>query len=255
MPGRGSIHKAGCIITLGAISMGPLCMAQSGQADTLRDGHGRIFYIEGPDASTTSFSYHRSGRLFGKTVELNVDDGRARLDTFWNKDGTLHEAYRISGDAWISTMYDENGILESTTAHDPRYGAGLDLVTLYYPSGVVRERLFVKEAERTFYALDKLDSVRTLYRPDGSVLSEMRYADGELHGAAVDYYPSGAVESIEEFVHDLLMEARYFDAEGRELSNGGFANGNGTLAVHEDGVQVGVCRYKDGRLVKRSCKC
>lgn len=232
-------------------------MGQVILADTLRDEGGRVVTIHQYDSLDTwiHLSYYRSGELQQKSVQLEEEDGMKIQDTTWNKDGTLQEAHYVAGERWIVTDYNERGILESTTAYGERGRMEYNFVTQYYPTGVVRERYFELIEGKVIMWVAKFDSLRTLYREEGTLMHELRYVSGELHGVSTDYYPSGAVESIKRYTKGRLMEVRYFDAEGRELSSGGFSNGNGMLAIHDQGVQVSVCRFKNGHLVKRSCKC
>lgn len=232
-------------------------LGQEVQVDTLRNEHDRVVSIHRYDGADTwsHLWYYRSGKLQQKRVELEEEDGLVIWDTTWNKDGTLNEAHYNAGERWIGTDYDERGILESTTEYGECGGVEYNFVTRYYPTGVVRERYSERVEGKVIVGVAKFDSLRTLYREDGTLMQELRYASGELHGVSTDYYPSGAVESIELYTKGRLMEVRYFDADGRELSIGDFLNGNGMLAIHEQGVQVSVCRYRNGHPVKRSCKC
>jgi antitoxin component YwqK of YwqJK toxin-antitoxin module len=248
----------GIIVVLGPVFTPTMCSGQVLQSDTTRDEHGRIVstlhQLEDSD-TRTHFWYHRSGELAEKRVEVEREYEQATWDTTWNKDGMLRTALYTSGDGWTNTNYNEQGIKLSTTVSGERGGNEYNHVTRFYANGAVRERYYEVVVGRGLFGSARFDSLHTLYSQDGALTQEMRYEDGKLHGVSTDYYPSGAIESIEVFDKGRLIGVRYFDVDGKELSIGDFYNGNGLLAVHKDGVQVSVCRYKDGRVVKRSCKC
>lgn len=55
-----------------------------------------------------------------------------------------------------------------------------------------------------------------VYYDDGTVRGVWhRDSQGQLHGQARYYHPSGKLQSLVEFSHDSMLSAKHFDANGR----------------------------------------
>ncbi|MBX2972902.1 MAG: hypothetical protein KF797_07360 [Flavobacteriales bacterium] len=140
----------------------------------------------------------------------------------------------------MSFTYDERQRLVQTkamsTLHDQQYNE----VTEFYPSGSVRSRHFEIVESKRFAGVFRLDSTYTQYYPEGQVKRIARYEKGQLNGNTTGHYPSGSLSSIMVYEEGRLLSVRYFDQDGIELDHGEFRDGNGWLAVHENGVKVSV---------------
>lgn len=233
-----------------------ICMAQVSEIDTTWDKHGRvssIWYQATGDRIT--YSHDRSGRLTMKGVETGLNGVRLLIDTTWNSKGQLSSVTNWNSGDMILYSYDRKDRLVRKKTYTTLGGQQYNEVTDYFPMGGISAHYYEAVDSKRFMGIVRRDSISTLYCPDSTVKSVARYDQGKLDGVSIDYYWSGVVESIEVYSQGRLMSVQYFDQDGSELSNGDFTNGSGTLAIHHNGIQTRTCLYKDGYLVKKSCKC
>jgi len=70
------------------------------------------------------------------------------------------------------------------------------------------------------------EGVWKFFYPNGNLMAEETYLEGELNGKAVDYYPDGVVSSIENWKEDLLEDsAWYFHQNGKLNRKGRYEKG------------------------------
>lgn len=179
------------------------------------------------------------------------------LDTLFNNNGEVlsienrSSAYHEA----LTFEYDDLGNLSKVTYITQRNGIQYEKVTTYYTNGNKAKEYFYYVRNKLFYGVDELDSTYTEYYKSGALRSKRNFISGKEHGISLVYYENGEVSTKLDFTNGRLMNVKSYDHDGNLLSNGDFENGNGELIHYENGVKVSVCKYKNGRLRKRTCVC
>ncbi len=179
----------------------------------------------------------------------------AKLDTIFNKSGQIESIKNQDNYEDILFMYDTSGKVSRIILTTKRNGKQYEEITEYYPNGIVSASYFYCIMDKMFYGKSQLDSTCTEYYENGNMKIKCVFIKNKLNGQAIHYYPNGNIEFETYFKDDKLMNIKYYNSNGNQLNTGDFKDGNGRLINYEDGIQVSICRYKNGKLIKRSCGC
>ncbi len=177
------------------------------------------------------------------------------LDTLRDKDGQILRIENLENFEDIAFDYDSAGKLSKTTFTTRKNEIQYEKVTDYFPSGKVARESFYYIIDKKIYGKPKIDSTYTEYYENGNVKARRFYLKGKENGQTILYYQNGKVETEMKYVEDKLMDIKCFDINGNDLDTGEFNDGNGKLIIYKDGVQISTCQYKNGIVLKRTCKC
>lgn len=182
----------------------------------------------------------------------------------WDKsdilDSTINELGQVSFIRNSSNLdekyfdYDSEGNLVRTTINTTKNGIQYEIITDYFSTGAVKRESYLYILDKKFYGQPQLDFTKEYYE-NGNMKTIRFYVEGKETGTTVNYYQNGAIDSEMDFANSRLMNIRNFDDKGTELDIGDFKDGSGDRVIYENGVQVAICRYKEGKLIKRSCRC
>lgn len=163
------------------------------------------------------------GRLFS-------DAGYVRLA--YCDDGTVESLTPVRGTGWKTTWYGTGEVLSQSELRDgrptgrtrswsiegrlmhessARDAAGVSAIISYYPSGQ-------RSADGFQNAAGYPEGHHRFFDGQGVVRSEIDYRGAKRHGVSIQYYPSGAVQSVAEYAQGKLVgEVSYFDPQGTPI--------------------------------------
>lgn len=202
---------------------------------------------EGAIAAYVS-SYHENGqpkqyleivnaRAFGKyqewyqngvlKLDSNVIGGTADLSSgaelTWLFEG-LNKAWAEDGHLLAEIMYSK-GELEGMS-------------TYYHPNGKIWKEIP--------YHKNQMEGTAKIYLENGTLLQEIIYCRGNKNGKSIRYWCEGKVAAQEECQNGLLTIGKYFDQDGKVLSE--INEGNGYRVLFGKETMVEMHEYKGGQL-------
>ncbi|MCC5832182.1 MAG: hypothetical protein JJU12_03975 [Chlamydiales bacterium] len=176
----------------------------------------------------------------------------------WFPNGQLKiDAWVIGGNADLNTSAEQSWLFEGRNrvwnedgiliAEIPYYRGELHGQALYYHDNGSVWKV-------TPYYNGLLHGTQQIFLDNGTPFQTVDYRSGKKEGFSVRYWGSMQVAYQEEYTDDLLMEAQYFDAYGRKVSE--IRGGKGVRAVfgknelqelqeYENGIQEGEVRVFD----------
>lgn len=182
-------------------------------------------------------------------------DNTKNIDTMRDKNGQILRIENLDNFEDITFDYDSDGKLSMTTFTTRKNGIQYEKVTEYFSNGIVARESFYYILDKKVYGKPQIDSAYTEYYENGIVKAKRFYIKGKENGKTILYYQNGMVETEVNYIDDKLMNIKYFDNTGNILDTGEFKDGNGKLIIYKAGVQIGICQYKNGKMLKRTCKC
>ncbi len=180
----------------------------------------------------------------------------------WESTSLLDTTRHTSGKVWrvqnIETLdeirysYDDTGNLRTSTFVTFRNGVQYDKVSEYYSNGNISRQYFCYNVDKVFYGIQKKDSTQTEYCDNGMLKAKYFYKDNKLNGKTIYYHPNGLVYTELDYIDDRLMNACYYDLNGKLMEQGSFKDGNGELIIYKEGNKVSICKYSKGK--QKSCR-
>jgi antitoxin component YwqK of YwqJK toxin-antitoxin module len=189
------------------------------------------------------------------TIFSQVWDSKKNLDTLRDKNGQILRIENTDDFEFIYFDYDSVGKLSKTTFISRKNGIQYDKVTDYFSNGMVARESFYYILNKIFFAKLLIDSTFTEYYENGIVKAKRFYVNGKENEKTIFYYQNGSVEKEMNYVDDKLMNIKCFDNAGNILDTGEFKDGNGRLFLYKEGVHIGFCQYKNGKMLKKTCIC
>lgn len=182
-------------------------------------------------------------------------DGTKNLDTLLDKDGQILRIENRDNFDVLTFEYDSAGKLSKKTFTTIKNKIQYEKVTEYFSNGNLAREYFYYILDKKVYGKPQADSTYYEYYESGGIRTRGFFVKGKENGQTIRYYQNGNVETEMNYVDGKLMTIKCFDMNGNALDIGAFKDGNGTLVIYKDGVKKGSCEYKNGNLLKRSCKC
>jgi antitoxin component YwqK of YwqJK toxin-antitoxin module len=200
----------------------------------------RIFKSNAPQKSSIITTYHPNGLIYQYLEVANARAcGKYRQ---WHPNGKLEiEATVIGGPAGISELEqkgwifdkksyvcDENGSVISMFNYDKGNLEGPSY--FYYPQGQI------KKMEP--YHNNEIEGEVLEYSENGEIISKTYFKEGKKDGIAEGYFEKDKYSYTEQYAQDHLIEGKYFDRDGKLLSQ--IKNGEGlkTIFLDEDGKLI-----------------
>jgi len=187
-------------------------------------------------------SYHSNGHVW---QYLETLDGRAHgLYKEWYPNGQLKmELHVIEGTAditevaqttWVfegeNRIFNEQGALLATIHYDKGMLQGPSLY--YHPNGTLQKSIFYKD--------NLIEGEVPLYDEQGHLVEKLSYKHGLREGISEGYVDAYQ----EEYKEDRLLNASYFDKEGKRIAE--ICNGCGKQAVVQEGKLHMLIEYQEG---------
>jgi YD repeat-containing protein len=176
------------------------------------------------------------------------------IDTTLNEDGQIIFLWNETNGNETYFDYDRNGKLLRTTLTTEKNGTQYDIITEYNSNRRVTREIYLYIINKKFYGKSQLDMIKE-FDENGQIKSISHFHETKGSQTMVNYYPNGQVDSQADYMDGRLMNIQNFDDEGHSLPIGSFKDGNGELVFYKQGIQMSICRYKKGKLIKRSCRC
>lgn len=197
---------------------------------------------------------------------LEILNGRANgIYSEWHENGVSSLSSHVIGGmpdltpaaekSWIfhgtSSVWDEDGNLKAEICYDQGILNGLS--TYYHANGSIWKCIPFEKGQ--------IDGKVEIFRKSGELLLQICYEQGRKSGQALRYWDCARIASQEQFCHNKLIEAQYFDQQGQliaEVTQGiGFRaifskNGVRELQEIQDGHIEGEVKVFDNEgLIKR----
>jgi antitoxin component YwqK of YwqJK toxin-antitoxin module len=195
--------------------------------------------------------------LFSLNAKSQNWDSDDLLDTLYSESGKLLSIENLSKTHKEEILFEYNseGLLESTIFLTQKDGVQYEKITTYFANGNILSESYYYIRGRLFYVVSEQDSTYTEFYETGELKTKSNYIKNKVHGKWIIYFTDGDIATEMNFNHGKLIEVKSFDRNGNQLDIGSFKNGTGELIIYENGNKIGTCRYRKGRLIKRTCNC
>lgn len=154
---------------------------------------------------------------------LEILNGRANgIYSEWHENGISSLSSHVIGGApdltpaaeksWIfhgtSYVWDEDGNLKAEICYDQ--GALNGISVYYHASGQIWKCIPFEK--------DQINGKVEIFRNSGELLMQISYEQGRKNGKAIRYWSCDRIASEEEYCHNKLIDAHYFDLQGRLIA-------------------------------------
>lgn len=177
------------------------------------------------------------------------------IDTIYNSEGKITELINWDNLESASYTYYKSGNVKREMFSTRKEGRQFDIVKEYDPSTSLKYEYSCFVLDRFFYGAVRLDGDYIEYFGNGNVKSISHYEMNRLNGLSSGYYKNGQIENRVEYHDNRIWNVESYDSSGNILDIGDFKNGSGRLRIYVKGIQITTCLYKNGKRVRRSCKC
>lgn len=192
-------------------------------------------------------SYHSNGQIF---QYLDVVDGRAHgVYREWHPNGAkklevtviegVPDITEVAQASWLfdgdSFVWDEEGHLVAEIIYEKGL---LEKISRYYHSnGQLKKEVPFQHGQ--------MHGIVTLYDDRGTLLEKVNYKNGIEDALCVGFWNEDTLRYQEEYENGLIKDARYYDIDGKLISE--IKAGKGYQSLFEKGTLLQSVEFKNGK--------